>query len=328
MERLTTFVLAGGKGTRLAPLTHRRAKPAVPFAGQRLIDFTLASCSRSALDDVTVLTQYLGPTVARHVRERWADRVGVLSSRAIGRPFLGTADAVRAALGSRPAGDLVLVLAGDHVYDMDYRWLLTTHLMAEAEATLSVARVTPESARGLGVVAVGPDGLATGFAENPASPPDAPFANMGIYLFERRALEDMLAAHPDAMDFGHGLIPRIIAEGRRVAARRFAKPWKDIADVDSYFEAHASYARRRDGSYVWPAARIAPSAQIEDCIVLGGAEIGRGAVLRRVIVEEGVRIPAHSRIGFDPEEDAQVGYVSPAGVTVVTAGPVAAATLA
>jgi glucose-1-phosphate adenylyltransferase len=118
---------------------------------------------------------------------------------------------------------------------------------------------------------------------------------MGIYLFERRALEDALRAHPDAMDFGHDLLPRLIAGGWRVAARPFTGPWRDIADVDAYFEAHLPY-RGHGSNYIWPHASIAPDAQVEESIVLNGAEIGEGACLRRVVVEEGVRVPAGARV--------------------------------
>lgn len=318
MEGLITFILAGGKGNRLRPLTRRQSKAVVPFAGRRLIDFTLENCARSAIGQVTVLTQHLASTVGAHVRARWQGQAEVLSSHVIGQRFGGTADAVRVALRLRDEGERVLVLACDHVYATDYRWLLATHVMADAEMTLPVTRVAQEEARGLGILEAGPTGLVRSFIEKPERPPAAPLASMGIYLFERHALEAALAEHADAMDFGKDLLPRLVADGRRLAVRPFVGRWRDIADIDAYFEAHAPYSQGIHGCYVWPGARVAPDAQVEDSILLDGAEVGAGACLRRTIVDEGVRVPAGARIGFDPVEDAAFGHVTPGGVTVVT----------
>jgi glucose-1-phosphate adenylyltransferase len=323
MEGLLTLILAGGKATRLLPLARRQAKAVVPFAGRRLVDFTLENCARSVLGPPIILTQHLAATVSNHVRARWDGRTEVLSSHAAGERFRGTADAVRVALARKPEGDRVLILPCDQVYSTDYRWIVATHLMADAEMTLPVMRVTPEAARGRSILEAGPTGLVRSLLEKPEDPPGAPLAALGVYLFERRALETALADHADATDLCADLLPRLVAEGRRIAVRPFVGPWRDIDDVDAYFEAHSPYRRR--GNYVWPGAHIAPSARVEESILLYGAEVGPGAHLRRVIVDEGVRVPAGARIGFDPVEDAAFGHVSPGGVTVIATAEAEAA---
>jgi glucose-1-phosphate adenylyltransferase len=315
VEGLITLLLAGGRGTRLRPLTRRQAKAVVPFAGRRLIDFTLENALRSSLGRVTVLTQHLASAVGEHLRARWDHCADVLSSHAAGERFGGTADAVRAALSHRRGGDRVLVLPCHHVGTTDYRWLLATHVMADAEVTMPVARVTVEEAPGLDVFEAGPTGLVRRYLERPAAPPMAPLASAGIFLFERHALETALARHADATDLERDLLPRLVEEGRRIAVRPFTGG-RGIADIDDYFEAHATF--RRNGCYVWPGARIGQGATVEDSILLAGAEVGPGACLRRAIVDEGVRVPAGARIGFDPVEDRAFGHVSKGGITVVT----------
>lgn len=324
MEGLITFVLAGGRGKRLRPLTRRRPKALIPFAGRRLLDFTLENCARSALGRVTVLAQHLAPAVDAHVRKHWPEEAEVVAPHVAGRRFRGTADAVRAALRLRDDGDRVLVLPCDQIYATDYRWLMATHLMADAEMTLPVTRIDRDEARGLCVLEAGPTGLVRSFVERPERPPAAPLASLGIFLFERHALEAALSEHTDALDFGQDLLPRLVAGGRRIAVRTFVGRWRDIADVDAYFDAHAPYGQHGNGCYVWPGARFHPGARIEDSILLDGAEVGEGACLRRTIVDEGVRVPAGARIGFDPAEDAAFGHVTPGGVTVVTAASSAA----
>jgi glucose-1-phosphate adenylyltransferase len=321
VEGLVTLLLAGGRGTRLRPLTRRVAKAVVPFAGRRLIDFTLENAVRSSLGRVTVLTQHLASTVGEHVRARWGERADVLSSHAAGQRFGGTAEAVRVALRHVGGGDRVLVLPCHHVAMTDYRWLLATHVMADAEVTMPVVRVAVEEAPLLGVFEAGPTGLVRRYLERPSAPPVAPLASAGIFLFERHALETALATHADAADLDRDLLPRLVEEGRRVAVRPLTAG-RGIADIDDYFEAHAAF--RRNGCFVWPGARVAQSATIEDSILLDGAEVGPGACLRRTIVDEGVRVPAGARIGFDPVEDAALGHVTRGGVTVVTSADSAA----
>lgn len=294
----------------------------MPFAGRRLIDFTLENAMRSALGRVTVLTQHLASTVGEHVRDRWARSADVLSSHAAGQRFGGTADAVRVALRHIRDGERVLVLPCHHVGTTDYRWLLATHVMADAEVTMPVVRVPVEEAQHRDVFEAGPTGLIRRHFERPSAPPAAPLASAGIFLLERPTLEAALAAHPDAMDLERDLLPRLVEEGRPIAVRPFAGGLP-IVDIDDYFAAHAAF--RKNGCFVWPRARVAQGATVENSILLDGAEVESGARLRRAIVDEGVRVPAGARIGFDPVEDRAFGHVTKGGVTVVMSAASAAA---
>jgi glucose-1-phosphate adenylyltransferase len=322
VEGLTTFLLAGGRGMRLRPLTRRQAKAVLPFAGCRLMDFTLQNALRSSLGRVTVLTQHLASTVGGYVRDRWSHLADALSSHNAGQRYGGTADALRVALRHREAGERVLVLPCHHVGMTDYRWILATHLMADAEVTVPVVRVPVEEASRLLVLEAGPTGLVRRLHERPEAPPVAPLAAAGIFLFERRTLEAALQEHPEAMDLERDLLPRLVEGGRRIAVRPFAGSREGVADIDDYFEAHKAY--RKNGCYAWPRARVAADATVEESILLDGAEVGRGARVRRAIVDEGVKVPAGARIGFDPEEDRAFGHVTPGGVTVVTSASSAA----
>ncbi|MHC4550428.1 MAG: glucose-1-phosphate adenylyltransferase family protein [Planctomycetota bacterium] len=349
MQDVVTLVLAGGQGTRLRPLTARRAKPVVPFAGRRLIDFTLRNCLRSRIRDLVVLAQYRARGVADYLRDTWAAAfrsLAVFSPDEAGRPFAGTADAVRAALRRHRGGRDLLVLAGDHVYRMDYRRLLADHEAGAAEATLSVVAVPRAEASRLGVLAVGPSGAVRGFHEKTEAPPCVPgrpghcVASMGIYAFDRCALQGFLADHPDATDFGHHVLPGMLATGYRLAAHAFAlsEPrayWRDIADVDAYHAAHMDVVDRRfdlgrrwgvtnaslgtgarvERSVLGRDVRIGPRAIVLESVLLDGAVVGPGARLRRVVAVEGARIPRRVALG------AATGPVCVAGAPVPAPAP-------
>jgi len=346
-----TMILAGGRGERLMPLTSRRAKPMVPFGNGRLIDYTLANCARSGLRKIVVLTQHLDDTVSEYIAATWTDRLPgltVLSSAQFGRPFRGTADAVRAALARIAGGRSVLILAGDHVYDMDYRELAAEHRARRADMTIAMLPVPRTAAPRLGCIELDEQGLVRTFEEKPRTPPTMPgspestLASMGIYLFRRRALESFLNEHPQADDFGNDVIPGMLASGSRIACHSFmadGKPcyWRDVSDPDAYLAAHMDMVRgsvEEGESWIGPrsvvaegtldrcvlgrAVRIGLHAEISESVLLNDVVVDPGALLRRVIVEEGVHIPASARIGFDPVADARWGTVTPGGVTVVT----------
>jgi glucose-1-phosphate adenylyltransferase len=328
MHDITTLVLAGGRGHRLQPLTAHRAKPLVPFAGRHLIDFTLLNCLRSGVRDVVVCVQYRHASVASYLEEHWARSFRTLhlfSPTDAGRTFLGTADAVRAAL-DLVDGHRLLVLAADHVYRMDYRRLLADHETAAAAATVSVVPVPRRDASRLGVLTVGPSGLVEAFHEKAAAPPPAPgrpdecVGSMGLYLFERPALAGFLADHPAAVDFGHHVLPGLVARGARVASHAYERGeprpyWRDIGDVDAYhaalmdvvarrFDAGAPEVRATLGGGATVArsvfergVRIGPGATVVESVLLDGAVVGAGARLQRVVVEEGAHIPARAALG-------------------------------
>lgn len=328
MRDIATLVLAGGRGHRLRPLTARRAKPLVPFAGRHLIDFTLHNCVRSGVRNVVVCAQHRAAAVASYLEDHWAQRFRELllfTPTDAGRTFRGTADAVRAALGLVD-GQRLLVLAADHVYRMDYRRLLADHEAAAADATVSVVPVPRREASRLGVLTVGEGGLVDAFLEKTATPPAAPgrpdecVGSMGIYLFERSTIAGFLADHPAAVDFGHHVLPGLLAGGARLVAHAYDRGeprayWRDIGDVDSYHAALMDVVAERFDSGA-PASRamlavdatversvfgrdvrIGPGAAVVESVLLDGAVVGAGARLRRVVVEEGAYVPARATLG-------------------------------
>ena len=264
-DDVLVIVLAGGAGERLAPLTRDRAKPAVYFGGPyRIIDFVLSNCINSGLRHVFIATQYKSLSLNRHVRQGWtvvSEELGEFieilpPQKRVGEHwYQGTADAVYQNLYSiiRENPRYVVVLAGDHVYKMDYQKMLRFHQDKAAEVTLAAIEVPIEDGRRFGIVAVDETDRVTGFLEKPEHPPGMPgdpnltLASMGIYVFDNdvliRALEED-AAKPDSHhDFGKNIIPALIGHGRTYAYpfydenKKAAKYWRDIGTLDAYYEA-------------------------------------------------------------------------------------------
>ena len=274
-RRAIAFVLAGGRGTRLRQLTDRRAKPAVPFAGNlKIIDFALSNCVNSGIRRIAVLTQYKAQSLIRHVERGWGFLAANLgeyidvapAQQRLGETwYTGTADAVyqNLSLLRDARAEFVLVLAGDHVYKMDYSVMLAEHAARGADVTVGCVDVSLAEARDFGVVTVGDDGRITGFVEKPADPvaragsADRAIASMGIYVFRAGFLSEVLARDArDASsthDFGKDVIPDLIARGARVMAHRFAdscvnmvgdRPyWRDVGTLDAYWEANVDLTR-------------------------------------------------------------------------------------
>lgn len=265
-EDVLVIVLAGGVGERLAPLTRDRAKPAVYFGGPyRIIDFVLSNCINSGLRRVFIATQYKSLSLNRHVRQGWSivseelgEFVEILPpQKRVGEQwYQGTADAVYQNLYSivREESRYVVVLAGDHVYKMDYLKMLRFHQEKDATVTLAAIEVPIEDGRRFGIVAIDDTDRVTGFAEKPAQPPAMPgqphmaLASMGIYVFNSdvlmRALEADAADPASQHDFGKNIIPSLIPGGRMYAYpfydenKKAAKYWRDIGTLDAYFEAN------------------------------------------------------------------------------------------
>jgi glucose-1-phosphate adenylyltransferase len=265
-DDVLVIVLAGGVGERLAPLTRDRAKPAVYFGGPyRIIDFVLSNCINSGLRRIFLATQYKSLSLNRHVRQGWnivSEELGEFieilpPQKRVGEQwYQGTADAVYQNLYSivREESRYVVVLAGDHVYKMDYMKMLRFHQEKDATVTLAAIEVAIEDARRFGIVAVDDADRVTGFLEKPANPPailgqpDMALASMGIYVFNSDVLISALeadAADPDSQhDFGKNIIPSLIPEGRMFAYpfydenKKAAKYWRDIGTLDAYFEAN------------------------------------------------------------------------------------------
>ena len=318
-----TLILAGGEGERLSILSQVRAKPGVPFGGKyRIIDFSLSNVVNSGLTDVGILTQYAPRSLMDHigVGRPWdldRNHGGVTLLQPFigrGRPrdwYRGTADAVLRNLefieDRQPT--LVLVLAGDHVYKMDYRPFIERHRERNAEVTCAVRTVPIQEAHRFGILEVAPDGRVTDFIEKPASPPSN-LVSMGVYVFSWPFLRDVLSA--ERIDFGRDVLPAMVAEGRRVYAYHYGGYWQDVGTVESYWQTSLDLLSADPGIELndrgWliytrseerPPARIGPDASItrsmvsHGCVVEGtvdhsilspGVRVARGATVRDSIV--------------------------------------------
>ena len=260
------MVLAGGQGERLYPLTKERAKPAVPFGGiYKVIDFTLSNCLNSDLRRVYLLTQYNSTSLDHHVRLGWnilnielGEYIYTIppQQRSASSWYRGTADAIyqNVYLLQRERPARVLVLAGDHIYKMDYSRMLRFHDEAGAEVTVGCVEVPIERASGLGIAEIDGEQRITRFVEKPSVPqslPDKPrraLASMGIYVFNTDTLVRSVAddaKRETAHDFGRNIIPALVARDRAYAyslrdANRNAASvyWRDIGHIDGYWEAN------------------------------------------------------------------------------------------
>jgi glucose-1-phosphate adenylyltransferase len=247
------MILAGGAGSRLSVLTQKRAKPAVPFFGKyRIIDFTLSNCVNSGIYSIGICTQYRPRSLNDHIRagqpwdlNRMTGGVTLLqpyTGRRDADWYRGTADAIYQNLDfithHRP--DLVLVLAGDHVYKMNYDVLITFHLEQGADATVATTRVTPEEARRMGILETDGDYHVIAFEEKPAHPRDTQ-ASMGIYVFNTDVLREALMGDRNRAgsrhDFGGDVIPQML-KTHRVYAFPYQGYWVDVGTVEAYWQAH------------------------------------------------------------------------------------------
>ena len=247
------MILAGGAGSRLSVLTQKRTKPAVPFAGKyRIIDFTLSNCVNSGIFTAGVCTQYRPRSLNDHIRsgrpwdlDRATGGVTLLQPYVGPRDFdwyQGTADAIYQnldfVLHYRP--DVVLILAGDHIYKMDYDVLVTFHLDRGADLTVATVRVAPEGAARFGIVETSEEYQVRSFEEKPAQPRGT-LASMGIYVFNTHVLQEALAADHDRAksrhDFGGDIIPQMVG-GYRVYAFPYRGYWVDVGTIEAYWRAH------------------------------------------------------------------------------------------
>jgi len=267
MKQVLTFIMAGGKGERLYPLTKDRTKPAVPFGGiYRIIDFTLSNCINSGLRKIYLLTQYKSASLQRHIRLGWnilPSELGQFiemlpAQQRVGDSwYLGTADAIFQNLYTLEMDhpDEVLILAGDHIYKMNYYTMIDFHRDLDADLTVGVVEVDKDKASHFGIVEVDSIGMVKGFQEKPVKPkviptqPDKVFASMGIYVFKRTVLEQELQEdakkHNSTHDFGKDIIPQMLKKGLKIAAYNFidenkkqAKYWRDIGTMEAYYEAN------------------------------------------------------------------------------------------
>jgi glucose-1-phosphate adenylyltransferase len=275
VRRATALVLAGGRGSRLKQLTDKRAKPAVYFGGKfRIVDFALSNCVNSGMRRIGVVTQYKSHSLLRHLQRGWSFLRAELNEMVDLLPaqqrlddenwYRGTADAVYQNLDiiqdSHP--EYIVVLAGDHVYKMDYSIMLADHVESGAACTVGCIEVPRMEATAFGVMAVDAQRWITSFVEKPADPPpmpdrpDSALASMGIYVFDAAYLYGLLAqdiANPaSSHDFGRDVIPHCVAEGRALAhpfslsciRNPNGSPpyWRDVGTIDAFWSANLDLA--------------------------------------------------------------------------------------
>ncbi len=271
VSRLTretlALILAGGRGSRLKAMTKWRAKPAVPFGGKfRIIDFPLSNCVNSGIRRIGVLTQYKSHSLIRHIQRGWSflrgefgEYVELLPAQqriGEGSWYAGTADAIYQNLDIIRTHEpsYVLILAGDHVYKMDYGAMIAAHVENGADMTVGCIEVPVDVAKEYGVMGINRDGRVVAFQEKPAQPTPIPgnasiaLASMGIYVFNTRFLYEQIIKDADdkqsSHDFGHDIIPKIIGN-YRVFSHRFRDPstgqqayWRDVGTIDSFWAAN------------------------------------------------------------------------------------------
>ena len=334
------YVLAGGRGSRLMELTDRRAKPAVYFGGKlRIIDFALSNALNSGIRRMAVATQYKAHSLIRHLQRGWNffrsernESFDILpASQRIDEEkwYAGTADAVYQNIDIIESYDprYLVILAGDHVYKMDYEPMLQQHVQQGADVTVGCLEVPRAEAAGFGIMDVDATDRILSFQEKPADPPampgkpDVSLASMGIYVFETKFLFGLLkedAADPHSThDFGKDIIPRLVAGGKAVAhpfersyVRSTAKAqpyWRDVGTLDSYFAANIDLTDvvpdldlfDRDWP-IWTYGEMtAPAKFVHDVdsrrgsafsTVIAGGSIVSGATLRRSLVFTNVRV--------------------------------------
>ncbi len=265
MRHVLAMLLVGGKGERLYPLTLDRAKPAVPFGGiYRLVDFTLSNCVNSGLRRIYILTQYKSDSLNRHVRNGWSifhHEFGefielIPAQQRVNKDwYLGTADAVYQNLHLLDHGPTtrVLILSGDHIYKMDYAKMLDFHEDKRADLTVAALEIPRSEGNRFGILRVDENERVVGFQEKPVDPAPLPgkenvsFGSMGIYIFDKVALLDVLGGRPEKSrleDFGKDVIPSML-DSHRVFAYNFidenkktAQYWKDVGTIEAYYEAN------------------------------------------------------------------------------------------
>jgi len=339
------LVLAGGRGSRLKQLTDWRAKPSVAFGGKfRIIDFTLSNCLNSGIRRIDIATQYKSHSLIRHIQRGWGfldsrfdEFVEVLPAqqRTNGDWYQGTADAVYQNMDilRRQDPKVILVLAGDHVYKMDYRAMIEEHLQARAKMTVACVQAPANESSSYGVVRADERGRISGFQEKPIIPftvpgrPDRVYASMGVYVFDAQFLyqhlvedaEDAQSSH----DFGKDIIPGLLREKIPSYSHNFASScvnmtdgtpyWRDVGTIDAYYEANIdlTHVVRELNLYdkswpIWTYQEQIPPAKFVfddeemrgtaiDSIVSGGCIIS-GSTVRRSLLFTSVRVYNHSTI--------------------------------
>ena len=360
MNDVLTLILGGGRGTRLFPLTHMRSKPAVPLGGKyRLIDIPISNCLHADLKRIFVLTQFNSASLNRHVAQTYRldvfsdGFVEVLAAEQTPESndwFQGTADAVRQAARHFVGHDAeyYLILAGDHLYRMDFCEMIEAHIESGADITIAAQPVTPDDATEMGIFLFDDRGQITGFEEKPDDArlsaigssiprgstaggvsPDKPFvASMGIYVFSREVLLEIL--EQPGVDFGREIIPKALGN-HQVNPYIFRGYWADVGTIDAFYDANIQLTRRgapfnffhpRWPIYTHP--RFLPGTRAYDCRIdasivaegcyLDQCEIRESVVGIRTHVDVGARITRSVLLGADSYEEEGGGNAIPLGI--------------
>ena len=328
MKKVLGVILGGGRGTRLYPLTKYRSKPAVPIGGKyRLIDIPISNCIHSDVKKIYVLTQFNSASLNRHVMQTYRfdafsnGFVEILAAEQTQENadwYQGTADAVRQQqrhLTDHQA-DQVMILSGDHLYRMDYRLFVDAHRQKRADLTLAVKPVTRDAASELGILKVDSTGRVVDFKEKPqtdaeldqlqvdpvpgGNPDEVFLASMGIYVFERNVLQQVLNQNEEE-DFGKHIIPGAI-HNRRVYAYPFKGYWEDIGTIQAFFEANLNLTQPEPPfTFYHPTApvfthpRYLAASRLDGC-VLRQSKVGEGSEIRDTEVDRSV-IGIRSAVG-------------------------------
>ena len=350
MTDVLTIILGGGRGTRLFPLTHLRSKPAVPIGGRyRLIDIPISNCLHAGLTRIYVLTQFNSASLNRHISQTYrmdlfsGGFVEVLAAEQTPegeRWFQGTADAVRQAMRHVATHDAeyYLILAGDHVYRMDFSELIEAHIESDADITIAAQPVTTADAPDMGIFRFDGSGQVIGFEEKPrperlehlgsslpagavigAAPPDKPFiASMGIYVFSRDVLHEILRADR-AVDFGKEIIPNALST-HRVRAFFYRGFWADVGTVKAFYDVNLMLTRRGAPFNFYhpkrpiytrprflPASRVS-QGQLDQTILAEGCyldhcEVTESVVGIRMSIHHGARVSRSILLGADHYEE-------------------------
>jgi glucose-1-phosphate adenylyltransferase len=347
------MIMAGGASENLSVLTQVRAEPAIPFGGKyRIIDFTLSNCVNSGLYNVALLTQYMPRSLNDHVGigKPW-DLDRSQGGLRLLQPYLGpnsagwqngTADAVRKNMEfiDERRIDNVLVLAGDHIYKMDYRYMLSFHQQSKADVTVAARRVSPFETHRFGIVDVDANMRVVGFKEKPRRSKET-LASMGIYIFNIDILKQILK-NKQFNDFGHDIVPAII-RSHKVYAYAFEGYWADVGTLQSYWEANMALlaetpaldlydpdwvihtrSKEQPPVYIGPEAYVSGNFLSNGCVINGTVErsvlssnvrIEKGAVVRDSVIMDNVVIKANAvieRAIIDKEavigEGVEIGY--------------------
>jgi glucose-1-phosphate adenylyltransferase len=360
MNDVLTLILGGGRGARLFPLTHMRSKPAVPLAGKyRLIDIPISNCLHAGLKKIFVLTQFNSASLNRHIAQTYRldmfseGFVEVLAAEQTPDSsdwFQGTADAVRQAARHFKGFDAeyFLILAGDHLYRMDFCDLLESHIESRADITIAAQPVSPADATQMGILKFNDLGQINGFEEKPSTDrltaiggslprgsiaasttPERPFvASMGIYVFNREVLLEILGK--PGIDFGKEIIPAAIST-HVVSPYMFRGYWADVGTIDSFYEANIQLTRRgapfnffhpRWPIYTHPRflpATRAFDSRLESSIVAEGCYLDRCEIANSVVgirtrVSPGTRITNSVLLGADFYEEDTNEHATPLGI--------------